>query len=37
MMLPNELIATMHGVDERVPADALGPAVRVVYEALRQL
>lgn len=37
MLLPYELIATMHGVDERVPVDALGPAVRVVYEALRQL
>lgn len=37
MILPQELIATMHGIDERVPAAALGPAVRVVYEALRQL
>jgi acetylornithine deacetylase/succinyl-diaminopimelate desuccinylase-like protein len=37
MLLPPELIATMHGIDERVPAEALGPAVRVVYHALRQL
>ena len=37
MVLPNELIATMHGIDDRLPADALGPAIRVVYEALRQL
>jgi carboxypeptidase PM20D1 len=36
-ILPQTLIATMHGIDERVPVDTLGPAVRVVYEALRRL
>jgi acetylornithine deacetylase/succinyl-diaminopimelate desuccinylase-like protein len=37
LVLPQDLIATMQGSDERVPVDALGPAVRVVYEALRRL
>jgi acetylornithine deacetylase/succinyl-diaminopimelate desuccinylase-like protein len=37
LVLPQDLIATMHGIDERIPVDALGPAVRVVYEALRRL
>lgn len=37
MVLPQELLTTIHGVDERVPTGALGPAVRVVYETLRQL
>lgn len=37
VVLPQELIATAHGVDERIPVETLGPAVRVVYEALRQM
>jgi acetylornithine deacetylase/succinyl-diaminopimelate desuccinylase-like protein len=36
-VLPQHLIATVHGSDERLPVDTLGPAVRVVYEALRRL
>lgn len=33
-LLTKEQIATTHGVDERLPVDLLGPAIRIVYEAL---
>jgi acetylornithine deacetylase/succinyl-diaminopimelate desuccinylase-like protein len=33
-LLSSDLYATAHGSDERLPAATLGPAVRVVYEAL---
>jgi acetylornithine deacetylase/succinyl-diaminopimelate desuccinylase-like protein len=37
ILVSKELTATVHGVDERIPVDALGKAVRVIYEALRTL
>lgn len=37
VLLPKDLYATMHGVDERLPVDSLAPAVHIVYEALRRL
>jgi acetylornithine deacetylase/succinyl-diaminopimelate desuccinylase-like protein len=37
VLLPRDVADTPHGIDERIPASALGPAVRFVYEALRQL
>jgi acetylornithine deacetylase/succinyl-diaminopimelate desuccinylase-like protein len=36
MVLPAEIVAAMHGDNERVPASELGKAVRVFYEALRE-
>jgi len=36
-LLPQELLATVHGADERIPVATLGPAVRVLYEALRRM
>jgi acetylornithine deacetylase/succinyl-diaminopimelate desuccinylase-like protein len=33
-LLTKEQVATTHGVDEQIPVDLLGPAIRVVYEAL---
>jgi acetylornithine deacetylase/succinyl-diaminopimelate desuccinylase-like protein len=37
VLLPRQITATAHGVDERLPVAALGDAVRVLYEALRTL
>ncbi len=37
VLLTKDLAASVHGIDERIPISALGPAVRVVYEALRQM
>ena len=37
VLLPKQMTATAHGIDERIPVDALGDAVRVLYEALRTL
>ena len=37
VVLPKDITATPHGVDERLPVAALGDAVRVIYEALRTL
>jgi acetylornithine deacetylase/succinyl-diaminopimelate desuccinylase-like protein len=37
VLLPKELTGTVHGVDERLPVNDLGKAVRVVYDALRTL
>lgn len=37
VLLPKQILATAHGVDERLPVAALGDAVRVIYEALRTL
>jgi acetylornithine deacetylase/succinyl-diaminopimelate desuccinylase-like protein len=37
MLITKELVATAHGIDERLPVATLGPAVRVVYEALKGL
>jgi acetylornithine deacetylase/succinyl-diaminopimelate desuccinylase-like protein len=34
LLLTKEQITTVHGVDEQLPVDLLGPAIRVVYEAL---
>jgi acetylornithine deacetylase/succinyl-diaminopimelate desuccinylase-like protein len=33
-LLTKEQIATVHGVDEQLPIELLGPAIRIVYEAL---
>jgi acetylornithine deacetylase/succinyl-diaminopimelate desuccinylase-like protein len=33
-LLTKEQVGTVHGVDEQLPVDQLGPAIRVVYEAL---
>lgn len=37
ILVPEAVISTAHGVDERLPEAALGTAVRVIYEALRTL
>jgi acetylornithine deacetylase/succinyl-diaminopimelate desuccinylase-like protein len=37
VLLPKAYTASVHGVDERIPVDALGSAVRVIYETLREL
>lgn len=37
VLLPKTYTASTHGVDERIPVDALGDAVRVIYETLRTL
>jgi acetylornithine deacetylase/succinyl-diaminopimelate desuccinylase-like protein len=34
VLLPKQLTGTIHGIDERIPVEALGTAVRVVYDAL---
>ena len=37
VLLPKEITSTVHGVDERLPVAALGQAIQVLYEALRQM
>jgi len=37
VLVSKQLTATVHGVDERLPAEDLGKAVRVIYEALKTL
>lgn len=37
VLLGREYTASVHGVDERIPVDALGDAVRVIYGTLRSL
>ena len=37
VLISKQLNATVHGVDERLPAEDLGKAVRVIYEALKTL
>jgi len=37
VLLSKEYTSSIHAVDERIPAAALGDAVRVLYEALRTL
>jgi acetylornithine deacetylase/succinyl-diaminopimelate desuccinylase-like protein len=37
ILASKQLIATVHGIDERLPASDLGQAVQVVYRALRSL
>lgn len=37
VLLPKQLTSTVHGVDERLPVDDLGKAVRVIYDALKTL
>jgi acetylornithine deacetylase/succinyl-diaminopimelate desuccinylase-like protein len=37
VLVSKELMASVHGVDERVPVADLGKAVRVIYEALKTL
>ncbi len=36
-LLTPDLLATVHGVNEEIPVATLAPAVRVIYEALRQM
>jgi acetylornithine deacetylase/succinyl-diaminopimelate desuccinylase-like protein len=36
-LITQEVAATAHGLDERLPVDQLGPAIRIVYEALRRM
>jgi acetylornithine deacetylase/succinyl-diaminopimelate desuccinylase-like protein len=33
-ILPADVIASMHGDAEYVPIEAIGPAIRILYEAL---
>jgi acetylornithine deacetylase/succinyl-diaminopimelate desuccinylase-like protein len=35
-ILPADVVASMHGDAEYVPVDALGPAIQILYEALRE-
>lgn len=35
-ILPAAVVASMHGDAEHVPVDALGPAIRILYEALAE-
>ena len=35
-ILPAAVLASMHGDAEHVPVDALGPAIRILYDALRE-
>jgi carboxypeptidase PM20D1 len=37
ILLSKDLVASIHGIDERIPVEALGKAVQVVYHALRRL
>jgi acetylornithine deacetylase/succinyl-diaminopimelate desuccinylase-like protein len=37
VLISKQLNATVHGVDERLPVEDLGKAVRVIYEALKTL
>jgi acetylornithine deacetylase/succinyl-diaminopimelate desuccinylase-like protein len=37
ILASKQLIATVHGIDERLPASDLGKAVQVIYRALRSL
>jgi acetylornithine deacetylase/succinyl-diaminopimelate desuccinylase-like protein len=37
VLLPEAMLSTAHGIDERLPVTALGHAVRVIYQALRTL
>ena len=37
VLVSKQLIATVHGIDERLPVADLGKAVRVIYEALKTL
>ena len=35
-ILPAAVLASMHGDAEHIPADALGPAIQILYDALRE-
>jgi acetylornithine deacetylase/succinyl-diaminopimelate desuccinylase-like protein len=35
-VLPAAVLASMHGDAEHIPADALGPAIEILYDALRE-
>lgn len=37
VLIPRELAATIHGVDERLPVADLRRAIRVIYETLREM
>ncbi len=37
ILVSKDLTSSVHGVDERIPVEALGAAVRVIYETLRTL
>lgn len=36
-LITQEVASTPHGPDERLPVDQLGPAIRIVYDALRKM
>jgi hypothetical protein len=35
-ILPAAVLASMHGDAEYIPADALGPAIQILFEALKE-
>ena len=35
VIVPADAVASMHGDAEFVPVDALGPAIEILYEAIR--
>ena len=35
-ILPADVVASMHGDAEHVPVDALGPAIQILYDALKE-
>jgi acetylornithine deacetylase/succinyl-diaminopimelate desuccinylase-like protein len=37
VQVSEKLLPTFHGIDERIPVDVLGPAVRVVYGVLKRM
>ncbi|MEO8603735.1 MAG: M20/M25/M40 family metallo-hydrolase [bacterium] len=37
VLLPKAITSTVHGVDERLPVTALGQAIRVLYETLKEM
>jgi acetylornithine deacetylase/succinyl-diaminopimelate desuccinylase-like protein len=36
VIVPAESVASMHGDAEFIPADALGPAIQILFEAVRE-
>jgi acetylornithine deacetylase/succinyl-diaminopimelate desuccinylase-like protein len=34
-ILPADVVASMHGDAEHIPLDALGPAIRILFDALK--
>jgi hypothetical protein len=37
VLVSKQLTASVHGVDERLPVADLGKAVRVIYQALKEM